>query len=120
MNGSASFVGGFMSAIARDYRKILCAVLSILAGLLALAALRDNVKADQSHTFVIPAQDGYGIEDCIGKDRACAEVVASAWCEAHGLAAPIAYGRAEDMTGTVAGAQPAKFDPGSFVVTCKD
>jgi hypothetical protein len=109
-----------MSAIVSDYRRILYAVLSILAGLLALAALRDDVMADQSRTFVIPPQDGYGTEDCMGKDRACAEVVASAWCEAHGLAAPVAYGLAEDMTATIAGARPAKLDPNAFVVTCKE
>jgi hypothetical protein len=107
-------------------RKFFHVVLSILAGLLALTALKERVLADQ--TFVIPADDGYGLDDCLGKDRGSAEVVAAAWCEAHGLSGPLAYGRAEDVaTGSIAGAnakgdtqQAAKRDPDAFVVTCKD
>jgi hypothetical protein len=113
-----------MQGIAR--RKFFHVVLSILAGLLALTALKQRVLADQ--TFVIPADDGYGLDDCLGKDRSCAEVVAAAWCEAHGLSGPLAYGRAEDIaTGSIAGANAkgdtqhaAKLDPDAFVVTCKD
>jgi hypothetical protein len=55
-------------------------------------------------------------------------VIAAAWCEAHGLSGPLAYGRVEDMatgairtTGTKDSMpQPAKLDPNAFVVTCKD
>lgn len=109
-----------MPAFARDSHRLLQLVFSILAGLLALTALKDKVLADHTHTFVIPVDDGYGIEDCLGKDAACAGVVASAWCEAHGLAGPLAYGRAQDMTATIAGAKPPSIAPDSFVVTCKD
>ncbi|HLH10799.1 MAG TPA: hypothetical protein VKV77_02845 [Methylovirgula sp.] len=104
----------------RHYCRFLPVLLSILAGLLVLAAFEGRVMADETRTFVIPADDGYGVQDCLGKDQACAQVVASAWCEAHGLSAPLAYGRAEDMAGAIAGVQPAKLDPDAFVVTCKD
>jgi len=112
-----------MPAIARHYRRLFPVILSILAGLLALLALtafKDRVMADQTRTFVIPADDGYGVKDCLGKHQACAKVVASAWCEAHGLSGPLAYGRAEDMTGAIAAQQPAKLDPDAFIVTCRD
>ncbi len=120
--------GDFMPAIARNCRKLIHVVLSILAGLLAVTAMKDRVLADQTHTFVIPADDGYGVKDCLGKDQGCAEAVASAWCEAHGLSGPLAYGRAEDIAtsaipvtnATGAMPQPAKLDPDAFVVTCKD
>jgi hypothetical protein len=95
-----------MSAIAHDFRKILYVILSILAGLLALAALENKTLADQTHTFVIPADDGYGVQDCLGKNQGCAEVVAAAWCEAHGLSGPLSYGRAGDMTGAIATRSP--------------
>ncbi len=95
-------------------------ILSILAGLLALTALKDRVLADQTHTFVIPADEGYGAGDCLGKDQTCAQVVAAAWCESHGLAGPLSYGRAEDMTGTVGTSPQPKIDPHAFIVTCKD
>src|SRR5271154_4866803 len=109
-----------MSAIARDYRRLVYTILSILAGLIALAAMKEDVKAEETRTFVIPGDDAYGTDHCMGKDAACAQVIASAWCEAHGLAAPIAYGRAEDMTATIPAARPVKFlDPNAFIVTCK-
>ncbi len=113
-----------MAAIARNYRKFLQVALAILAGFLALTALRDKVSAETTHTFIIPVDDGYGLNDCIGKDRSCAEVVAAAWCEAHGYAAPIVFGSAQDIvtgaivTGTAP--RPAHIDPDSFIVTCKE
>lgn len=115
-----------MTFIVRDYRRILPLGLSILAGLIALAAMRTEARAEgakqafASQTFVIPADDGYGTRDCLGKDKACGEVVASAWCESHGLAAPIAYGPASDVTGATAGAKPLKLDPNSFIITCRE
>jgi hypothetical protein len=119
-------LGGVMTFIARDYRRLLALALSILAGLLTLAAMQtkaraqDSKQAFASETFVIPADDGYGTQDCLGKDRACGEVVASAWCEAHGLAAPIAFGPASDVTGATSGVKPVKLDPNSFIVTCRE
>jgi len=119
-------LGGVMTFLLRDYRRILPLGLSILAGLLALAAMQGNARAQEtkqamaSETFVIPADDGYGTQDCLGRDKACGQVVASAWCEAHGLAAPIAYGPAADITGATAGVKPLKLDPSSFVITCRE
>jgi hypothetical protein len=107
-----------MADLARSYRKLLHVVLAIVAGLIALTALKGQVLAGETHTFVVPIDDGYGLNDCIGKNQACAEVVASTWCEAQGLAAPLVYGRAEDIAAS-ATLQPAHFDPDSFVVTCK-
>jgi hypothetical protein len=115
-----------MSFIVRDYRRILPLGLSILAGLLALAAMRSEARAEgvkqtlTTETFIIPADDGYGTQDCLGKDRACGQVVASAWCEAHGLAAPVAFGPASDVTGATPGAKPLKLDPNSFIITCRE
>jgi hypothetical protein len=111
-----------MASIAHNYRKLLHFVLAILSGLIALSALEDKASAQATHTFVIPVDDGYGLNDCIGKDRSCAEVVAAAWCEAHGYAQPIVFGRAGDIvTGAVrAVPQPAPIDPDSFIVTCKE
>jgi hypothetical protein len=70
-----------MTSILRDYRRILPLGLSVLAGLLALAAMQTEVRAQDSkvfasktiagETFVIPSDDGYGTQDCLGKDRAC-------------------------------------------------
>ncbi|MGO9132706.1 MAG: hypothetical protein ACLP8A_01480 [Methylovirgula sp.] len=114
-----------MSVIELDHRKVARVVLSILAGALVLAATHGAVRA-ASRTFVLPSSSGYGISDCLGKEKGCDEVVASAWCEAQGFAHPLAYGKAEDMaTGKIANASaPAagttKLDPDAYVVTCGD
>lgn len=110
-----------MPPVLRCYRRFFPLLLSILAALFALTALKDRVMADQTHTFIIPADDGYGTQDCLGKDQACTEIIASAWCEAHGFSGPLAYGRSDDMTASIKGTpSPAKLDPNAFVVTCRD
>lgn len=137
-----------MSTIDLDHRRLLRLVLSILAALVFLAAMHPRVWAGTNHTFVLAGSDAYGASDCTGKVEGCRAVVASAWCEAHGYADALAYGRADDVTasipavaGTVtATVQPAKadgakldmakldmakldmakLDPDAYVVTCAD
>lgn len=50
--------------------------------------------SDQTATFLIPASDGYGIAQCLLTGDACGEIVAAAWCEAHGYARAEAFGAA--------------------------
>jgi hypothetical protein len=113
-----------MSIIELDHRRLVRVLLSIIAALLVLAATHGAVRAG-SQTFVLPPSSGYGVADCLGKEKGCDEVVASAWCEAHGYAHPLAYGKAQDITTgstpvTVAAGQPTKVDPDAYVVTCGD
>jgi hypothetical protein len=115
-----------MTDTAVDYRKIVQIVAPLAAALLALSAAgRMSAQAQTNHMLVIPASDGYGFDDCIGSNKACGQVIADAWCEAHGMAASISFGRAEDITGTLP-ASVEKAAPklvvsrGSFVVNCKD
>lgn len=107
-----------------DQRIVLRVLLSILTALIVVAATHLPVWAGEGHTFILPASDAYGVSDCQGNAEGCSEVVASAYCEAHGYASPIAYGRAGDMTGaipaTVAGIEPIKIDPNAYVVTCAE
>lgn len=112
-----------MSVIVLDRRRLLYVTLSIVAGLLFLAATHVTVRA-ASRTFILPPSSGYGISDCLGKTNGCDEVVASAWCESQGYARPLAYGRGEDAvtssTGAKSGTASAKPDPNAYVVTCGD
>jgi hypothetical protein len=124
-----------MSTIELDQRRLLRMFLSILAALLVLAATQRAVWAE-GHIFIVPAASGYGVSDCLGKAQGCSEIVASAWCEAHGYSGPLAFGKAEDITGTIpvpvstavhgalqatiAATEPAKIDPNAFIVTCGD
>ena len=92
-----------------------------LAAFCALAAAlsRVPVRAESATTFVIPANDGYGLGECITAGKPCGRIVADAWCEAHGQGPARAFGRAEDVTASLASVstkEPAA--PGSIVVSC--
>ncbi len=51
--------------------------------------------ADERSTYVIAAASGYGVEDCLGEGGECGQVVADAWCEAHGRGAAVKFGRSD-------------------------
>ena len=101
-------------------------LLPLLAGMLALTWTRSQTqaaepgRAQSAHSYIMPADDGYGITECIAMGGACARVVADAWCEAHGHAQAIAFGRAEDATASiiVPTADANSPQPGSYIVTC--
>jgi hypothetical protein len=75
--------------------------------------------ADRS--FIIPANDGYGIADCLGEGGACGRMVADAWCAAQGMGKARAFGPAEatDMTASLRNASrggPTQ----AYTVTCNE
>ena len=45
--------------------------------------------------FMIAANDGYGLQDCLAEGGECGQVVADAWCEAHGHGAALSFRAAE-------------------------
>lgn len=54
-------------------------------------------------TFLVPANDGYGVGDCLASGGECGRLVADAWCEAQGFVRAVSFTPAgpEDVTGTV-------------------
>ena len=117
-----------MPAIARDYRKIVQFALPLLGALVAVSASRVPSQAATSHMLVIPASDGYGFDDCLSGGKVCGQVIADAWCEAHGMAASISFGRAEDVTASIKDApaggsgasKSAVVAQDAFIVNCRD
>ncbi|HZY13089.1 MAG TPA: hypothetical protein VFE89_10100 [Beijerinckiaceae bacterium] len=92
-----------------------------LAPFCALAAglSRVPVKAEPPATFVIPANDGYGLGECLTGGKPCGRIVADAWCEAHGRGPARAFGRAEDIIASIASiSAKEQATPGSFIVSC--
>src|SRR5208283_2749087 len=77
------------------------AALSIFVGLVVCASEIDGGRAGEAHSFTVAANDGYGVQDCLGEGGECGRVVADAWCEAHGHGAALAFGRADDITGAI-------------------
>ena len=114
-----------MSMSAYDLRKLIQIAVPVAAALLAVTAIHATSQAETlptpaSNMVVIPASDGYGFDDCLSANKACGHVIADAWCEAHGMAAAVSFGRAEDVTASFPGGKPAaKIEPGAYIVSCK-
>lgn len=78
----------------------------------------------QEQTFILPANDGYGISECLATQGSCGQSVAQAWCKVQGHGSATAYGvvAPEEMTATVQRASTSnkqnKF-PENYYVNCK-
>ncbi len=72
----------------------------VLLVVLAVTSVR-LVHANEPNTFLIAAASGYGIEDCLAEGGECGQVVADAWCEAHGGGAALKFGRSEGDAGAM-------------------
>ncbi|MGO9743271.1 MAG: hypothetical protein ACLPN5_17500 [Roseiarcus sp.] len=69
-------------------------VFSVILGFVAGIGVSNGARADRTYAYVIAANDGYGLSDCLGGGGlACGQIVADAWCEAHGHGAAISFGR---------------------------
>lgn len=80
------------------------------------AGALSHARAGTTHALVIAANDGYGVEECLAEGRECGQVVADAWCEAHGHGAAVSFGLASRFA--VATNIAAKPEP--YVVNCSD
>jgi hypothetical protein len=93
-------------------------ILPLAAGLIVLSSMmRGPAQADNS-TFIIDANDGYGILDCIVDGVACGHVVADSWCESHSKGPAVAFGLASDITGSTGLPAPKKASTGDVIITC--
>jgi hypothetical protein len=54
-------------------------------------------------TFLVPANDGYGVGNCLASGGECGQIVADAWCETQGFRRAVEFGQtmAEDVTGSI-------------------
>ena len=116
-----------MPFVAADIRAFLQIAATMLAALLVLATIQvAPSRAQTGHMLVIPASDGYGFDDCLVGNKPCGHTIADAWCEAHGHAASISFGRSEDVTASIgshsaeAGIEAGKLAPGTIIVNCTD
>ncbi|CAX27401.1 MAG: hypothetical protein MIN69_26415 [Methylorubrum extorquens] len=94
------------------------AALPAIAGSEPAPALKHVEK-----TFLIPAEDGYGVGECLsGGPSECGQVVANAWCESQGFASAANYGVAaqDEYTGAIGDAAPVKSAPRPLRITCQD
>jgi hypothetical protein len=84
---------------------------------LVAASFAHPARAEDSHEYEVAANDGYGLEDCLAAGSQCGQVVADAWCEAHGHGHALAYGLRNIVEGRPT--QVAATDE-SYVIKCGD
>jgi hypothetical protein len=95
----------------------------LLAGLLFTAVWHTSSQAAPARVnridYVISDHDGYGLVECITQQKDCGKILADSWCESHGHGQALAFGRADDMTGSVP-TNSSRQHPGSeaALVTC--
>ena len=66
---------------------------------LSAFAVAHPAAAQAPSIFVIAASEGYGIGDCLAEGGSCGQIVADAWCVAHGATHAVSFGPADDFTG---------------------
>ena len=91
--------------------------IAVAAGAASLSTIPSSVTeaAGAAQTFVVPANDGYGIADCVTSGSSCGQVVADSWCEAQGYRRSASFGPAElDAAGAIGAASRP------ISVTCSD
>lgn len=92
----------------------------LLAGILISGAYQTHAQAAPA-TYVVTDQDGYGVMECLTQKSDCGKIVADAWCESHGHGSARAYGRAEDITASIAAEPPRQpSHPDAAVVSCSN
>jgi hypothetical protein len=75
---------------------------SVLAGAMLLGMPAGfSGEAPLSATFVIPADDSYGVAECT--TAACGKVVADQWCVAQGFTRSLSFGETDktEVTGSI-------------------
>jgi hypothetical protein len=90
--------------------------LAVLSCLVAVSVAHP-ARAEASHEYEVAANDGYGLEDCLAEGSQCGQVVADAWCEAHGHGHALAYGLRNVVEGRPT--QVSATDE-SYVIKCGD
>ncbi len=97
----------------------------LLAGLLLTAAFHGSSQATPTASahaaYVIADHEGYGVLECLTQQKECGKILADAWCESHGHGPALAFGRAEDITGsTPISSSAARPSSEAASVTCGD
>jgi len=93
-------------------------LVSWISGFILSTAAWSAAQGGETHALVIAANDGYGVQDCLAEAGECGQIVADAWCEAHGHGVAVSFGPASRFAG-VAAAKIAATEE-DYVVNCAD
>lgn len=87
----------------------------------SLVSSTSAARAEGGHSFVIPANDGYGLAECLAEGSSCGRLVADAWCEAQGYGKADTFGPADpaEVTSSLSVRVPQTTAPKSYAITCR-
>jgi hypothetical protein len=94
------------------------AIISCISGVILSTAAFPAARGGETHALVIAANDGYGVQDCLAETGECGQIVADAWCEAHGHGVAVSFGPASRFARVVATKIAATEE--NYVVNCAD
>ena len=83
--------------------------------LAAMLACGFAAKASETQNYEIAVNDGYGLADCLVAGNECGQVVADAWCEAHGHGHALAFGPRDAV---LSRATHISTVPEPYLITC--
>jgi len=98
------------------------ATAALFASGFAGMSITSGASAQSERSFLVPANDGYGIADCLAEGASCGKIVADAWCQAKGLGKAIGFGPVDpaDVTASVKTTQVVAPAARSYTITCGD
>lgn len=106
-------------SLRRTLPAVLAAAALVTSGLAGMS-ITSGASAQSERSFLVPANDGYGIADCLAEGASCGKIVADAWCQAKGLGKAVGFGPVDptDVTASVRTAQVATPAARSYTITC--
>jgi hypothetical protein len=94
----------------------------VLFAVLLAVFVSPNLSYATETTFVVPADDGYGMDDCLAEGKACAKLVADSWCQVKGMSVAVRFERAsaEDITASLTSKAAVKPSETAYLITCRN
>jgi hypothetical protein len=99
-------------------RRFSFVVVPLFLGVCGALSSLIGARAGETHEFVIASNDGYGVQDCLAEASECGQVVADAWCEAHGRGPAVSFGPRSAFSSAVATRVAAAEE--AYIVKCQD
>jgi hypothetical protein len=94
----------------------------VLFAVLLTVSLSPSLSHATETTFVVPADDGYGMDDCLAEGKACAKLVADSWCQVKGMSVAVRFERAsaEDITASLTSKVAVNPSQNAYLITCRN
>ena len=94
----------------------------VLFAVLLAVSLSPSLSYATETTFVVPADDGYGMDDCLAEGKACAKLVADSWCQVKGMSVAVRFERAsaEDITASLTSKAAVNPSETAYLITCQN